>query len=76
MNTVFYFIFICIFSCKASHESANGCQEVTRRERLEMTLDPDRELQRIHTIIISHIDRLENLISKLKVWYNVSLKWN
>ncbi|KAL0281475.1 UNVERIFIED_CONTAM: hypothetical protein PYX00_002454 [Menopon gallinae] len=51
--------------CNASHESANGCQEVTRRERLEMTLDPDRELQRIHTIIISHIDRLENLISYL-----------
>lgn len=28
-----------------------------------MTLDPDRELQRIHSIIISQIKRLETLIS-------------
>lgn len=55
------------FSCNALQESAQGCQEVTRRERLEMTLDPDRELQRIHSIIISHIKRLETLISRLKL---------
>lgn len=30
-----------------------------------MTLDPDRELQRIHSIIICHIKRLETLISEL-----------
>ncbi|EEB14485.1 Ras GTPase-activating protein, putative [Pediculus humanus corporis] len=49
--------------CNKFQESAQGCQEVTRRERLEMTLDPDRELQRIHSIIISQIKRLETLIS-------------
>ncbi|KAK6644718.1 hypothetical protein RUM43_000987 [Polyplax serrata] len=58
--------------CNALQESAQGCQEVTRRERLEMTLDPDRELQRIHSIIICHIKRLETLINGCYFYNNES----
>lgn len=31
-----------------------------------MTLDPERDLQRIHSLIISHIGRLETLIQVCK----------
>ncbi|XP_026276924.1 GTPase-activating protein [Frankliniella occidentalis] len=50
--------------CRAQSEAAAGCSEVstTVDATLQMNLDPDRELQRIHSLVISNIDRLENLV--------------
>ncbi|KAK7869883.1 hypothetical protein R5R35_006686 [Gryllus longicercus] len=50
--------------CRAMVEGAPGCTDVSSFESeksLQMNLDPDRELQRIHSLFISHMDRLEAL---------------
>lgn len=51
--------------CRAPHEVAPGCSDVSRglEAGLQMNLDPDRELQRIHSLFIAHMERLERLRS-------------
>jgi len=55
------FWFAC--SCRAPNEVAPGCSDVSRglEAGLQMNLDPDRELQRIHSLFIAHNDRLDRL---------------
>ena len=54
----------CSNSCRAQSEAAPGCSEVSTSvdATLQMNLDPDRELQRIHSLVISNLDRLEGLV--------------
>jgi hypothetical protein len=42
---------------------AAGCSDVSGglEVGLQMDLDPDRELQRIHSLFITHMERLERL---------------
>jgi hypothetical protein len=51
------------FSCQAQSEVAPGCSDVSGglEVGLQMDLDPDRELQRIHSLFITHMERLERL---------------
>jgi len=51
--------------CRAPNEVAPGCSDVSRglEAGLQMNLDPDRELQRIHSLFIAHNDRLDRLRS-------------
>lgn len=53
------------FSCRAALESAPGCSEVSPgiEAGLKMSLDPDRDLQRIHSLIFTNMPRLETLIN-------------
>lgn len=52
------------FSCKSPNELAPGCAAVSSIDsnNLHMTLDPERDLQRLHSLVIAHISRLEALI--------------
>ncbi|XP_063224525.1 GTPase-activating protein isoform X2 [Bacillus rossius redtenbacheri] len=47
--------------CRAQSEAAPGCDDTSQGlgAGLQVTLDPDRELQRIHSLVMSHMDRLE-----------------
>lgn len=46
-----------------TNELALGCSEVSRPDSsLHMTLDPERDLERIHSLLFSHIGRLEKLM--------------
>ncbi|XP_067014375.2 ras GTPase-activating protein 3 isoform X2 [Anabrus simplex] len=49
--------------CRSTNDMAPGCSDVSRglEAGLQMNLDPDRELQRIHSLFIAHMDRLETL---------------
>ncbi|XP_069689652.1 ras GTPase-activating protein 3 isoform X2 [Periplaneta americana] len=49
--------------CRAQSELAAGCSDVSRglEAGLQMNLDPDRELQRIHSLFIAHMERLDKL---------------
>ncbi|XP_060819469.1 ras GTPase-activating protein 3 isoform X3 [Bombus pascuorum] len=51
--------------CKAVAETALGCSEVSPgvEAGLRMVLDPDRDLQRIHSLIFTNMPRLETLMS-------------
>ncbi|XP_023709335.1 GTPase-activating protein isoform X3 [Cryptotermes secundus] len=51
--------------CQAPSEVAPGCSDVSQglEVGLQMDLDPDRELQRIHSLFIAHMDRLDRLRS-------------
>ncbi|XP_076246616.1 ras GTPase activating protein 1 isoform X3 [Calliopsis andreniformis] len=51
--------------CKAVAESAPGCSSVSLSVEagLRMVLDPDRDLQRIHSLIFMNMPRLETLMS-------------
>nr|CAI5844234.1 unnamed protein product [Callosobruchus analis] len=50
--------------CKSPNELAPGCSEVSRLDNnYHMSLDPERDLQRIHSLIITHINTLETYIS-------------
>ncbi|XP_076303320.1 ras GTPase activating protein 1 isoform X2 [Lasioglossum baleicum] len=51
--------------CKAVAEIAPGCSEVSpgTEAGLRMVLDPDRDLQRIHSLIFTNMPRLETLMS-------------
>jgi Ras GTPase-activating protein 3 len=48
-------------SCESLNELASGCSKVSSIDSntFHMTLDPERELQRIHSLIIGHIKQLE-----------------
>lgn len=56
--------FSSLFSCKSPNELAPGCTAVstTDSNNLHMTLDPERDLQRIHSLIIAHFGCIETLI--------------
>ncbi|XP_046837101.1 ras GTPase-activating protein 3 isoform X6 [Vespa crabro] len=51
--------------CRAASEVAPGCSEVSPgiEAGLRMVLDPDRDLQRIHSLIFTNMPRLETLMS-------------
>lgn len=51
------------FSCKSPNELAPGCSAVSPPENLHMTLDPERDLQRVHSLIISQISVIEGLVA-------------
>ncbi|CAG9768279.1 unnamed protein product [Ceutorhynchus assimilis] len=54
--------------CKSPNELAQGCSEVSQVDsnNYHMTLDPERELQRIHALVINHIPHLERYIQVLQ----------
>lgn len=55
------------FSCKSPNELAPGCREVSRTDgNYHMTLDPERDLQRIHSLIYAHLERFEKAIQLLR----------
>lgn len=47
--------------CKSPNELAQGCNEVSRVDsnNYHMTLDPERDLQRIHSLIYKHYQAIE-----------------
>lgn len=48
--------------CDLTNEFAPGCSEVSRPDSsLHITLDPERDLERTHSLLFSHISRLEAL---------------
>ncbi|GAB1866707.1 Ras GTPase-activating protein 3 [Camponotus japonicus] len=51
--------------CRAAAEVAPGCSEVSPgiEAGLRMVLDPDRDLQRIHSLIFTNMSRLETLMN-------------
>ncbi|KAL1132148.1 hypothetical protein AAG570_010105, partial [Ranatra chinensis] len=49
--------------CHSTSESADGCREVSSRLQLRMNIDSERELARIHSLIIQHMDRLQSVIN-------------
>ncbi|KAF5291026.1 hypothetical protein FQR65_LT11479 [Abscondita terminalis] len=50
--------------CKSPNELAPGCSAVSCPENnLHMTLDPERDLQRMHSLIISNISGIERLLT-------------
>ncbi|KAM0737280.1 Ras GTPase-activating protein 3 [Formica fusca] len=51
--------------CRAVTEVAPGCSEVSPgiEAGLRMVLDPDRDLQRIHSLIFTNMSRLETLMN-------------
>ncbi|CAH1105681.1 unnamed protein product [Psylliodes chrysocephalus] len=49
--------------CKSPNELAPGCSEVSPTDsNYRMNLDPERDLQRVHTLVISHLQTLESVI--------------
>lgn len=51
-------------SCKHPIESAEGCAEVSSSLDLQMNVDSETELARLHCLTIAHMDRLENVMRK------------
>jgi hypothetical protein len=53
-----------IISCRQTREDAEGCRDVTsglQGAGLQLSLDPDRELERIHSLFAAHMNKLETL---------------
>lgn len=52
------------FSCKSPNELAPGCSAVSSIDsnNLHMTLDPERDLQRITSLVMNHLNHLETRI--------------
>ncbi|KAG8270925.1 Ras GTPase-activating protein 2 [Homalodisca vitripennis] len=48
--------------CKVAAEGAEGCTQVSTSLDLHMNVDTETELARLHSLIITHIDRLENVM--------------
>lgn len=63
VNKTYYFY----FSCFSPAESAEGCCDVSNETQLQMNIDSDRELARIHSLIVEHMDRVQSIISKLNI---------
>lgn len=56
-----------LFSCRQANEDATGCSHTTiipAVNKLQTNVDADRELARIHALIIAHLDRLEDILSE------------
>ncbi|XP_065348257.1 GTPase-activating protein [Cloeon dipterum] len=50
--------------CRQTREDAEGCRDVTsglQGAGLQLSLDPDRELERIHSLFAAHMNKLEAL---------------
>lgn len=48
--------------CNSNNEFVEGCNKVSRPDSsLHVTLDPERDLERTHSLIFAHITRLEAL---------------
>ncbi|XP_059479268.1 GTPase-activating protein isoform X2 [Neocloeon triangulifer] len=50
--------------CRQTREDAEGCRDVTsglQGAGLQLSLDPDRELERIHSLFAAHLNKLETL---------------
>ncbi|CAH0558267.1 unnamed protein product [Brassicogethes aeneus] len=53
--------------CKSPNELAPGCREVSRCDgNYHMTLDPERDLQRIHSLIVAHLDIFDRTLQMLR----------
>ncbi|KAJ8979368.1 hypothetical protein NQ317_002957 [Molorchus minor] len=53
--------------CKSPNELAQGCSEVSCVDNnYHMNLDPDRDLQRIHSLLIMHLSALGTLIDVIQ----------
>jgi hypothetical protein len=64
---VLYLNFTLPFSCRQNREDAEGCRDVTsglQGAGLQLSLDPDRELERIHSLFAAHMNKLEALKGK------------
>ncbi|XP_054271114.1 GTPase-activating protein [Macrosteles quadrilineatus] len=48
--------------CKAVSETADGCTQVSSSLDLQMNVDTETELARLHSLIITHMDRLERVM--------------
>jgi hypothetical protein len=51
-------------SCRAIREDAEGCRDVTsglQGAGLQLSLDPDRELERIHSLFAAHLHKIDTL---------------
>lgn len=54
--------------CNSTNELAPGCSEVSRPDSsLHITLDPERDLERTHSLLFSHISRLDTLSGMCEV---------
>ncbi|XP_050309453.1 GTPase-activating protein isoform X2 [Anthonomus grandis grandis] len=53
--------------CKSPNELAPGCSEVSQVDsnNYHMTLDSERDLQRVHSLVIAHVLHLERFIQML-----------
>ncbi|XP_014283177.1 ras GTPase-activating protein 3 [Halyomorpha halys] len=49
--------------CFSPAESAEGCCNVSSETQLQMNIDSDRELARIHSLIVEHMDRVQSIIN-------------
>ncbi|XP_014254898.1 GTPase-activating protein [Cimex lectularius] len=49
--------------CHSVQETAEGCSKVSSKTQLHMNVDSDRELARVHSLIVQHLDRLQNAIN-------------
>ncbi|XP_055373374.1 GTPase-activating protein isoform X2 [Condylostylus longicornis] len=59
--------------CSLSDENADGCTKVSNEQfqiELATALDPARDLQRIHTLIISHLAHLEAMLQSTTISSN------
>jgi len=63
---VFVIKYLFASSCKSTNERTKGCQEVsTSVDHIQTSsVDVDRELSRIHSLCVTHIDRFDNVLSK------------
>lgn len=53
-------------SCKSRIENSIGCTNVSKTsDVLINNIDIDRELSRLHSLTFSHMERIENVLSKL-----------
>uniref|UniRef100_A0A1B6DS32 PH domain-containing protein n=1 Tax=Clastoptera arizonana TaxID=38151 RepID=A0A1B6DS32_9HEMI len=48
--------------CKNTCEGTEGCENVSSSLDLQMNVDSETELARLHCLTISHMDRLENIM--------------
>lgn len=64
----FHFFLFHLYSCKSRNENSIGCAKVTKPvEGVHINnIDIDRELSRLHTLTFTHMDRIENVLRKLK----------
>lgn len=52
------------FSCKVTLESAEGCTPVSTSLDLHTNVDTETELARLHSLTITHMERLEKVMRK------------
>lgn len=53
---------VCAPSCKSVDVGANGCCPVTGGlpvTEIQVDIDPDRELEKIHSLFLTHMERLD-----------------